>query len=277
MNPDSVDQIPLTADLHIHSALSPCGSEEMLPPLLVKRLAMQNIQVFSITDHNSGANCRAFETVAKEAGLLFIPGIELQSSEEVHLLGYFPDVVSLESFCEEVVNPGLMQGMKNDPEKFGRQMRVNREGKLLAEVEDMLSMPLTHDAARLVYGIHDHGGIAVGAHLDRDFSLVSQLGFIPPDLPIDAVEIKDPVKIERFKKQYLADRPLPVLSSSDSHYLNDLMPPKMRFRIEKKTVGCMLECIKGQGNGRFTLIESGFKSTRRHVPASGDGWKNLYK
>jgi predicted metal-dependent phosphoesterase TrpH len=286
MIPKSGDNlVPLTADLHIHSALSPCGGEDMTPKEVLDKLLHLGINIFSITDHNSGLNSAAFEKASKEKGLFFIPGIEVQSSEEVHLLGYFPEVESLDAFNDIVVRPSLIEGVKNDPDKFGHQRKVNSLGKLLMEVDDMLSMPLTLSLNELVDAIHEYEGIAVAAHLDRGFSVIAQLGFIPPDLKIDAVEVKEVGKIDKIKQDYLKDRELNILSSSDSHYLDNLGPPKMRFRFEDPNVKNCLDCIRGVGTGKVSIIggrspvANGRRGGSPSPPSqrSTKDWKSLYK
>jgi len=211
------------------------------------------VEVFSITDHNAGANCRAFAAAAQAKKLLFIPGIELQSSEEIHLLGYFPSLAALEGFCAKVVGEGLMVGLKNDPERFGHQHLLDGSGKLIGEAEAMLCMPLTLTVDELVDRIHDHGGIAAAAHLDRGFSVISQLGFIPPQLELDAVEVRELAKVDQIRATYLQGRELNVISSSDSHHLDLIPKPKMKLWVPRADIASCLACIKGEGPGRITL------------------------
>lgn len=257
--------IPLAADLHLHSALSPCGDERMVPGELVNRLYSigLGVEVFSITDHNAGANCPAFAAAARARNLLFIPGIELQSSEEIHLLGYLPDLAALEAFCRQVADRGLMKGQVNDPARFGSQLKLDLDGEIAGEETAMLSMPLTLGVDELVNRIHEHGGIAVAAHLDRAFSVVSQLGFIPPQLELDAVEVRDPGKVEEVRAKYLRGRELNILCSSDSHHLDLVPKPRMKLWVERADVASCLECLGGAGPGRITL--------RQERPKAGAG------
>ena len=273
----------LTGDLHIHSALSPCAEDRMTPPEVLKKLIALGIDIFSITDHNSGSNCSAFAEAAKKHEILFIPGIELQSSEEIHLLGYFRDIGALDEFCSATVRPGLMPGIKNDPSRFGKQLRIDSEGNALGEEESMLGMPLSFSIDELVHGIHEFGGIAVGAHLDRGFSVISQLGFMPPELDLDAVEVRDIKKMDDLRSTFLKDRPLNVLSSSDSHYLNMMIPPKMKFRLDDMNAKSCLECISGGEEGRITIVRKRGgkrpgkpKNSTGEVPSKRD-WKTLYQ
>lgn len=247
--------IPLVADLHIHSALSPCGGEGMVPNTVLPRICSFDlgVEVFSITDHNSGANNRAFAKASEAKKLLFIPGIELQSSEEIHLLGYFPTLENLETFCQKVVRKGLKDELKNDPHRFGHQNLLDVSGTTIGEEEAMLSMSLSLTLEALVEQIHQHSGIAVGAHLDRGFSVVSQLGFIPPQLKLDAVEVSDVSKLDLIRSRYLQGRELNIICSSDSHHLDLIPQPRMKLWVPQVDVASCLASIKGYGPGKITL------------------------
>jgi len=225
-----------------------------------------------------------FGAVAKEKGILFIPGIEIQTSEEIHLLGYFPDILKLETFFSTVVEPGFIEGMKNIPHQFGSQLKIDKSGKIIGEEETMLSMPLTQSIDELVDRIHDFGGIAVAAHIDRGFSVVSQLGYIPPQLQLDAVEIWDTKKIEEFRSDYLKERDLNILSSSDSHYIDMMKAPKMKFWLNSPDIRSFFNCILGQGPGRISIEEKKKRVNRQnvyrvdstHTGTSKKDWKSMY-
>lgn len=277
--------ISYTADLHIHSALSPCAENKMTPDEVLKKVISLGIDIFSITDHNSGFNCASFDAAAKEKGILFIPGIELQSSEEIHLLGYFPDTQALERFCSAVVKPGLMQGMKNDPLRFGNQILIDLSGDVIGEEEDMLLMPLNQSIDELVDRIHDFNGIAVAAHIDRGFSVISHLGYIPPQLKLDAVEIWDATQIEDIRLKYLREKNLKIISSSDSHHLDMMKEPKMRFWLHNADITSCLNVIKGKNSGRISIRERMKREFRGedgryhggNTRSSKGNWQTFYK
>jgi hypothetical protein len=255
----------------------------MTPKEVLKKILALDIGIFSITDHNSGFNCAAFETVAREKDILFIPGIELQTSEEIHLLGYFPDVQTLNSFCSTIVKPRLPVNMKNDPERFGRQIKINSSGDAIGEDESMLCMPLNISIDEMVECIHDFNGVAVAAHMDRGFSIISQLGYIPPNLKLDAVEVRDISKIDCIRSEFLKGKDLNILCSSDSHYIDMMKAPKMKFWLKNADTQTCLNCIKGKGEGKITLDwkEKGrprFASdSDLNTDMSLKDWKKLYK
>jgi predicted metal-dependent phosphoesterase TrpH len=84
------------ADLHVHTVLSPCAEVEMIPPLIVQKALEKNIDLIAITDHNASANVGAVIKVAEGTGLTVLPGMEVQSREDVHLLTLFESLEALE-------------------------------------------------------------------------------------------------------------------------------------------------------------------------------------
>jgi len=81
--------VKISYDLHIHSALSPCGDEDMTPNNIVNMAYLKGLDVISITDHNSVLNIKPIISLANEYDILVIPGIEITTREDIHILGYF--------------------------------------------------------------------------------------------------------------------------------------------------------------------------------------------
>ena len=79
-------------DLHIHSCLSPCGDDDMTPANIVGMSVIKGLDVIAVTDHNSCKNCPAVLTAAEEYGILAIPGMEINTSEEVHAVCLFEEL-----------------------------------------------------------------------------------------------------------------------------------------------------------------------------------------
>ncbi|MBN1934335.1 MAG: PHP domain-containing protein, partial [Anaerolineae bacterium] len=79
----------LSVDLHVHTVLSPCAEVEMIPPLIVQQALEMGLDAIAITDHNCAANVSAVIEAARDSGLIVLPGMEVQSREEVHLLCLF--------------------------------------------------------------------------------------------------------------------------------------------------------------------------------------------
>ena len=91
-----------TYDLHIHSCLSPCGDDEMTPNNIVNMAFIKGLDIIAITDHNACSHVRIAPEIAEALGILFVPGMEVQTREEVHILCYFRQVDAIEAFDREL-------------------------------------------------------------------------------------------------------------------------------------------------------------------------------
>ena len=124
-------------DLHVHSCLSPCADDDMTPQNIVGMCALKGLQIVALTDHNSTKNCRVFCDTAKEYGICGIPGVELTTSEDIHMLCLFPSVEVAEEF--EVVLESKRIMYKNKPEIFGHQYIVDENEVCTETIPYLLS------------------------------------------------------------------------------------------------------------------------------------------
>ncbi len=222
-------------DLHIHSALSPCGDEDMTPNNIVNMALLKGLDVIAVTDHNSCGNVRAVMEVAGEK-LMVLPGMEIESSEEVHILGYFPTIEAAEKMEELIFRNSTF--VKNRPEIFGRQLYLNAEDEIVGEEERLLVMASGLTAKEVFYLVRELGGVPVPAHIDRtSYSMVSNLGFLPPELSVSAVEITNANR-ESWEKDYPEST---ILTSSDAHYLGDIAEPMWFMDIKTNFVSEILD------------------------------------
>ena len=174
-------------DLHIHTCLSPCGDSRMIPGTIIERARENGIDVLGVTDHNSAENAAAMMEAGRRAGVAILPGMEISSAEEAHVLALFDDLGRLMELQELVYSrlPG-----ENDTEAFGRQYVVDADGYVEGECPRLLIGASDIPLEELVDAIRSRGGVAIASHVDRDaFSIPSQLGFIPPGLALNGVEL----------------------------------------------------------------------------------------
>ncbi len=225
------------ADLHIHSCLSPCASIMMLPHLVAEKLIENNIKIVSITDHNSLLNLQSFYEVFTEFGIFLIPGVEIQTLEEVHVLGYF-DTLKTANQVQNFLNKHISK-IKNHEDVMGYQLLTDKHDNYVKKYENALTLSTDLNIDQVIKMIKDFNGIAIAAHIDKTFGVVKQLGFVPEGI-FDAVEVYEPQnKISNYTN----------LSSSDAHYLNDIKKPKMKFVIEDlnfKEIELAIKGIKGR-------------------------------
>ena len=216
----------LHADLHIHTCLSPCADREMSPAAVVRWALERGLDVIAICDHNSAENVEAASRAAERAGLAVIGGMEITSREEVHVLGLFHEDGLLRA-AQDVVYDNLPG--ENDPDTFGEQLVTDEEDRVVGHNRRLLIGATELTLGEVVRTIHELGGIAIASHVDRpSFSVLSQLGFIPDGLGLDAVEVcsEDVPAIPEG---------LAMVRSSDAHRLEEIGARRTRFLLERPT------------------------------------------
>ncbi len=207
-------------DLHIHTCLSPCGDLGMYPTAIVTRALEAGLHVIAVCDHNATENVPSVIRAAAGKPLTVIPGIEVTSREEVHLLGLFDNMNAL-SELQDMVYRSLKGS--NREEKFGCQAVVNEYDEVEGFNERLLIGASEIPLRRVVEEIHRLGGISIAAHVDREsFSILGQLGFIPEDLPLDALELSRRTGPAEARKLFPRIARRPVLRSSDAHFIEDI-------------------------------------------------------
>ena len=240
----------ITADLHIHTCLSPCADLTMSPKRVVERAAELKLDVIGICDHNSAENVSAAVNVGREKEVTVFPGMEVTSSEEVHLLGLFDRIEPAMRLQEEVyqhLTPG-----QNVEDSFGQQIVANEEDEVEGYNQRILSGATALNLFDLVALIHRLGGLAIAAHVDRDvYSILSQLGYIPDDLELDAVEITANISFSEALASYPDLNRFPMVTSSDAHYLDDIGTSVSRFPMAEPTLTAMKTMLKRHREGDY--------------------------
>jgi len=223
-------------DMHIHSALSPCADNDMTPNNIVNMAVLKGLDIISVTDHNSCGNLRAVMEAAKDTELLVIPGMEVETEEEVHVLCYFPSIEGAEKMWDYI--RGNMRGIKNKSEYFGNQFYMDAQDNIIGEEEELLVSAATLSIYEVAAYAKESGGIAVPAHIDRQSnSVISNLGFMPDDIEFTAVEITG-----KNRTEMMADyRKYNILTSSDAHNLADISEREYNLSTMHKNT---LEIIK---------------------------------
>lgn len=241
------------ADLHIHSCLSPCGDLTMSPRMIVQSAVARQLDMIALCDHNSAENVLATMRAARNTGLTVLAGMEVTSAEEVHVCGIFDDhdsVLALQGLVYDALAPG-----ENDPEFFGDQVIVNESDEIDGYNNKLLIGATTLSINRIVSEIHHLGGIVIASHVDREtYGIIGQLGFIPPDLEIDALEISRITTYEEAAKRVPQISAYPVVSSSDAHTPSDIGAVFSTFMIDAPTVGELRKAFRKE-NGRSVLPE----------------------
>lgn len=219
------------ADLHIHTVLSPCGDLEMSPVKIVEKALEKGLDIIGITDHNTTRHCKLISELANTAGIFVLMGAEVTTREEVHCLAFFENDDQLSEF--QLYLEAHLPHIPNNTEKFGYQVVVDENDKVIDEIGFLLLSALDQSISEVERKVHSLGGIFIPAHIDRpSYSIISQLGFIPADLMIDGIEISANCKIESVLKFLPAQKNLPIIRNSDAHYEDQIGKVFTTFEME---------------------------------------------
>lgn len=206
-------------DLHIHSDLSPCGHKDMTPNNIINMAFLKGLSIISITDHNSIENVKCTKEVGAKAGIEVIPGIEVTTREEVHVLCYFRNYNDAAIFGNIIYES--LPDIKNNISIFGEQNIYNSNDEIVGHVEKLLINASKYTLEEIYKLANNHNGIIVPAHINKKSnSILGILGFIPLNLAIDFIEI--------YQKAYINEKIISkyeVLRNSDAHQLIDISEP----------------------------------------------------
>ncbi len=222
------------ADLHIHSCLSPCSDWDMSPKKIVEKSLERQLDLIAICDHNTAENAAAALREGTRQGIAVLPGMEICSREEVHLVTLFKkieDALKMQEFIYAHL-PG-----KNQPEVFGHQVVADEHDQVLGENSRLLIGATQLSLLEIVEKAHHLGGICISSHVDRpSYSLIGQLGFIPEDLHLDAVEVSYRVPLDKALTEVPGIKNYPCVTSSDAHFPRDIGKAWTEFILAAPTL-----------------------------------------
>ena len=235
------------ADLHIHTCLSPCGDLEMSPRNIIRTARERGLHMIAITDHNSTLNVVVTMEIGRREGIYVIAGCEVNTCEEVHCLCYFPHLHALQVF--QLYLEGRMTSLPNDPDRFGYQVAVDANDRILYEEKRSLFVGIDAEIEGVAAEVHRLGGVFVPAHIDRrSNSLLSQLGFVPFGLSHDALEMSRATTPSAFVQKHPELAEELFLHNSDAHYLKDIAAVYNRFYMEQLSWDCFKATFDHTGN-----------------------------
>jgi len=222
------------ADLHIHTVLSPCADLYMSPANIIEHANLRGLDIIGITDHNSTKQAPLVQKLGKEKGVFVLCGTEVTSKEEVHCLTFFPDSNALAEF--QLYLDFHLPDIKNKTDQFGYQVCVDENEDIVFQEDRLLISAINQSVEQIEQKTHDLGGLFIPAHINRGmFSLTSQLGFVPPDLKYDALELSKHTTIEDYKQQnpYLKDAVF--IQSSDAHLPHLVGTVSTLFKLQSRS------------------------------------------
>jgi 3',5'-nucleoside bisphosphate phosphatase len=244
------------ADLHVHTVLSPCADVEMIPPLIVQGALEKNIDIIAITDHNASANIRAVQKAAEGKGLTVLPGMEVQSREDVHLLTLFEEIETLEAWQQQVDT--YLPDLPNDAEYFGEQFIVDETGEFIRSEPRLLLNSTDFSIDQIFKRVDALGGVVIPAHVERkSYGLFPSLGLLSDEWHLFALEISRHTTPKQAAATFPALRNYPLIQSGDVHRLDEFLgstlftldaPSLLEIRMAFHKIDGRSVCIESKTN-----------------------------
>lgn len=207
-------------DLHVHSCLSPCADDENTPNNLAGMAAVCELDIVALTDHNTTRNCPAFFKAAESLGIIPIAGMELTTSEDIHIVCLFEKLDSAMRFGEYIEK--RLIPIKNRPEIFGEQIIMDGEDNIIGRVDNLLSVATDISVEALPDIVAEYGGICYPAHIDRDSNgIIAVLGTIPDTPKFSTVEFNLKENLDDYTQRYSLSGKKTVMNS-DAHFLGKM-------------------------------------------------------
>ncbi len=232
-------------DLHIHSCLSPCGEEEMTPNNILNMAMIKGLDLIAIADHNASQNVVAAMAIAKKRDILVVPAMELQTSEEVHLLCLFKTLDQLIEF-QSIVDQHLLP-IPNNEKKFGRQLILDEEDEIIGQISHSLLFSTTLNFEMAVESVRRCGGFVLPAHINRQSNgVMSVLGFIPEGMNFTTVEISNDEIGARFLESYKDKERYRIIRDSDAHQLESISEREFFMELPSRDIDSVFAYLEAK-------------------------------
>lgn len=241
------------ADLHIHTVLSPCGDLEMSPDVIIARSKAMGLDIIGITDHNSTRQCEVIRSMGLQNGITVLCGAEVTTREEVHCLAFFETNEQLIEF--QLFLDDSLPDFKNDVNRFGYQVAVDAGNNIVFTEERLLISALNKSIDEVEEKVHGLMGLFIPAHIDKKrFGLFQQLGFLPPGLRVDALEISPFMTMPDCLREHPELSRYTFISGSDAHYPAQIGSRVTILEIDEPSFSRVREVLLGHEPGRVKIL-----------------------
>lgn len=214
----------------------------MSPRVIVEKAREAGLDIIAVTDHNMAENTPYVKEIGQRTGLHVLAGMELQTQEEIHLLAIF-DEYDRAYELQQMIHK-LLPDIPNDIEFWGDQVVVDTDDNIVRVEDRLLINSAGISIEDATSWIKEHGGIAIASHIDSPtFSVISQLGFIPADIPFDALEIRR-IDAAPDYVPFIMRKGIPFVTFSDAHYPHDIGKRRTHLALSAPDCGSIEGALK---------------------------------
>lgn len=223
----------------------------MIPPLIVRRALALGLGLIAVTDHNAAANCAAVMAAAQGTGLAVLPGMEVQTVEEVHVLCLFDTVEQALSWQGVIFDH--LPDQPNPDDILGAQFVVDADGQYVRTETRLLATSTDLSLEEIIRRATALGGLPIPAHVDRpSYSLLANLGFVPPDLAVPALEIFRRTDPAAARSRWPDLARFALIRGGDAHQLNEINSA-LRLTLAAPTIRELTLALCGRDGRLFSL------------------------
>ncbi len=241
----------VVADLHLHTVASACAEVEMIPPLIVRQAVSLGLDLIAVTDHHSVENVEAVQQAGRPHGIAVLPGMEVQSREEVHVVCLFETLDQARSWQDMIW--ARLPSLPNREEFFGPQYVVDAEGLYVRTNERLLQTSTDLGFDELIALADQWRVLIIPAHVDRPTnSLFANLGFIPKGVCLTGAEISGRITADEARQRFPELKGLGLVQSGDAHRLSEMIN-RLSLTVASRTVPELRMALLGK-EGRHAAI-----------------------
>lgn len=221
----------------------------MIPPLIIEEALAKDINLIAISDHNAIENIEAVIEAAAGTGITVLPGIELQTREEIHSLCLFDTLDQATHFFTAIKDS--FPKIKNNAEFFGEQFVVDATGEFIRREERLLITSSSISLKEAWQKVEEAGGILIPAHVNRTtFGLLPVLGMVPTDIDLQIIEISRHMTTLQALDQYPQLSNYRLIQGGDAHTLEEIQGWN-QFTILKPTLFEITLALNGKAGRSY--------------------------
>ncbi len=203
----------------------------MTPNNIAGMAVINGLNVVALTDHNTSKNCPAFFKACKKSGIIPIAGMELTTSEDIHIVCLFEELEAAMAFDEQVSKSRNL--IENRTDIFGNQLILDENDEIVKTEKYLLPNATNLSLEEGVRLARKFGAVCYPAHIDRDANgIVATLGIFPETPDFSCVEYRNSESRKDYESRFPILREKSVVVSSDAHYLWDINENQNFFEID---------------------------------------------
>ncbi|MBN1541654.1 PHP domain-containing protein [candidate division KSB1 bacterium] len=240
------------ADLHIHTVLSACAELSMGPKDIVEAALRADLNLIAITDHNSTENIAAVIGAARGTKLTVLPGMEVSTSDQIHLVCLFPDMKTAIDF-QNFIYAHLQQG-HYDEDLYGPQIVCDHRDHIVEKNCKLLMFGIRASVRLVAQETARLGGLIYPAHIDRHaYSIYRHHSSLPFDIHFDAVELSTHGDSAQMIKEHPELEKYSFVFASDAHDISDIGKSTTCFFMQEPSFHELKLAFAGKEGRRISL------------------------